>query len=216
MVGHKWVNYWVHMEFLNDTTGKMSKSNGDFLTLSKLEEKGYAPIVYRYFLLMASYRKQINFSFELLDGAKNGYENLVRKIANAVRQAEENGDKVNEDVVSRWRKQLLLDVSNDLNTAGVIADFQKDVLQTCGNADIVAITEFVDEILGLRLIDNARALLGAKNQDVPQEIWDLVNKRSEAKKARDYALADEIRAEILRLGYVVKDTKDGVEVFKES
>ena len=80
IIGHKWVNYWVHMEFLNDLSGKMSKSNGDFLTLSKLEDLGYNAIIYRYFLLLASYRKQINFAYNLLDAAKNSYENLLKKI----------------------------------------------------------------------------------------------------------------------------------------
>ena len=105
VIGHQWVNYWVHMEFLNDLSGKMSKSKGEFLTLSLLKEKGYSPLIYRYFLLLASYRTQLNFSYELLDGAKNGYENIIRKVAEIIKNP--SSETINEDVFNNWKKGFL-------------------------------------------------------------------------------------------------------------
>ena len=79
-LGHKWCNYWMHGEFLNDLTGKMSKSKGEFLTLNVLIEKGYDPIVYRFFCLNSHYRKQLVFSYDALDKAKDVYNSLKSKI----------------------------------------------------------------------------------------------------------------------------------------
>ena len=212
VVGHKWVNYWIHMEFLNDTTGKMSKSNGDFLTLSKLEEKGYSPIVYRYFLLMASYRKQINFSFELLDAAKNGYENLVRKIANILAESVATKVVENKQEVAKWREKMLGLVSDDLNTAGAIVVLQDLLKSNISSEEKIAVIEFADELLGLKLLENARALGDVSNVDVPMQIKKMAEERMTAKKAKNYALADELRMKILDAGYVIEDTADGFKI----
>ena len=148
VVGHKWVNYWVHMEFLNDLSGKMSKSNGEFLTLSLLKEKGYSPLVYRYFLLLASYRTQLNFSYELLDGAKKSYENIARKVSEIIKNATSDYDKV---VFEKWKTKILETLNNDLNTSGVIVILQ-DILKSDIDANTkLKLIEFFDEILGLYL-----------------------------------------------------------------
>ena len=208
VVGHKWVNYWVHMEFLNDLSGKMSKSKGDFLTLSKLEEMGYPAIVYRYFLLMASYRKQITFSYELLDGAKNSYENLVKKVALIVKNARGDFEK---PVVEKWRVQILETLNNDMNTAGAIVLLQ-ELLKSGESAETkLELIKFFDEVLGLNLIENAKAL-EISSVDVPEEITKMAEERLIAKKEKNYSKADELRNKISDAGYVVEDTADGFNI----
>ena len=211
VVGHKWVNYWVHMEFLNDLSGKMSKSKGDFLTLSLLESKGYPAIVYRYFLLLASYRKQLNFSYELLDGAKNSYDNLIKKIAKLLSADDK---KVNNSVVEEWKNKVLFTLNNDINTAGVIVLLQELLKSEVGVADKVEIIKFIDFVLGLRLIENANLLNENVDDDIPQEILDLAQARFEAKKAKDYAKADELRNKISEAGFVIEDRADGFNIKK--
>lgn len=208
VVGHKWVNYWVHMEFLNDLSGKMSKSNGEFLTLSLLKEKGYSPLVYRYFLLLASYRTQLNFSYELLDGAKKSYENIVRKVSEIIKNSTSDYDKV---VFEKWKTKILETLNNDLNTSGVIV-----ILQDIFKSDIDANTklkliEFFDEILGLEFIDSAKSLL---NITVPEEVETLAKLRWTAKQNKDYAKADELKKQIIDKGFQVEDKKDGYEIKK--
>ena len=209
VVGHKWVNYWVHMEFLNDLSGKMSKSNGDFLTLSKLEEMGYPAIVYRYFLLMASYRKQITFSYELLDGAKNSYENLVKKVAFVIKNVSGDFDK---NIVNEWKKKILETLDNDMNTAGVIVMLQ-ELLKSDESASVkLELIKFFDDVLGLNLVENAKALDVKTNVEVSEEITKMAEDRLKAKREKNYALADELRNKISDAGFVVVDTADGFEI----
>ena len=206
VIKHRWVNYWVHMEFLNDLSGKMSKSNGDFLTLSLLEEKGYPPIVYRYFLLLASYRKQLNFSYDLLDGAKKSYENLLKKISEFICL----GEDFNKDIFNSWKANILETLNNDMNTAGVIVLLQ-DLLKSDVDADTKsALVKLLDDILGLRLVENALALKNPANTiSIPEEVKALAEERVVAKANKDFVKADGLRAKILDLGFVVEDTKDG-------
>ncbi len=208
VVGHKWVNYWVHMEFLNDLSGKMSKSKGDFLTLSKLEEMGYPAIVYRYFLLMASYRKQLTFSYELLDGAKNSYENLVKKVALIIKNVSGDFDK---NIIDEWKKKILETLNNDMNTAGVIVLLQELLKSGESASTKLELIKFFDDVLGLNLIENAKAL-EVLSVDIPDEITKMAEERLKAKKEKNYALADELRNKILSAGYVVEDTADGFNI----
>ena len=111
-VGHKWCNYWVHGEHLNDSTGKMSKSKGEFLTLSLLESKGYNPLVYRLFCLESHYRKQLVFSYDAMDNTKKIYEKLLNKI----KQIKENKDgELDFDIINKYDEQFKEAISNDLN-----------------------------------------------------------------------------------------------------
>ncbi|MGN0930048.1 MAG: cysteine--tRNA ligase [Alphaproteobacteria bacterium] len=208
VIGHKWVNYWVHMEFLNDLSGKMSKSKGEFLTLSLLKEKGYSPLVYRYFLLLASYRTQLNFSYELLDGAKKSYENIVRKVSEIIKSATSDYDK---DVFEKWKTKILETINNDLNTSGAIVILQ-DILKSDIDANTkLKLIEFFDEILGLKFIDSAKSLL---NVNVPNEIEELAKLRWIAKQNKDYTKADELKKQIIDKGFLVEDKKDGYEIKK--
>ncbi|MBD5398213.1 cysteine--tRNA ligase [bacterium] len=210
VVGHKWVNYWVHMEFLNDVSGKMSKSNGEFLTLSLLKEKGYSALVYRYFLLLASYRTQLTFSYELLDGAKKSYENIVKKVADIIKSSTKDYDKF---VFEEWKTKILETLNNDLNTAGSIVILQ-DILKSDMDANTkLKLIEFFDEILGLEFIDSAKSLL---NVNIPDNIKELAKLRWFAKQNKDYAKADELKQQIINHGFQVEDKKDGFDIKKIS
>ena len=175
----------------------------------KLEEMGYPAIVYRYFLLMASYRKQITFSYELLDGAKNSYENLVKKVALIVKNASGVFEK---SVVEKWRVQILETLNNDMNTAGAIVLLQ-ELLKSDESAETkLELIKFFDDILGLNLIENAKALDMKTSVEVPEEITKMAEDRLKAKKEKNYALADELRNKISDAGYVVEDTADGFNI----
>ena len=114
-IGHKWCNYWFHVHHLNDKQGKMSKSKGDFLTVSLLEEKGYNPLVYRMFCLQSHYRKPLQFSYEVLDSVAAGYKKLKNRIAKLDKEG-----TVNEAKAAEYKKKFIDIVGNDLNTASGI------------------------------------------------------------------------------------------------
>jgi cysteinyl-tRNA synthetase len=203
VIGHKWVNYWVHGEFLNDTTGKMSKSSGEFLTLSALKERGYRPIEYRYFLLLASYRTMIEFSFEALDAAAAGYKNLVRRVAAL---GVESGD------AGEWGKRMLESVQNDLNTAEAITVLQELLKDSAAdNRTKLAAVKFIDSLLGLTLIEDAKAL----DVKIDADLQKLIDARAAAKAAKDFAKSDAIRAEIEAMGYIIEDAKDGIKITRK-
>ena len=193
------------MEFLNDLNGKMSKSNGDFLTLAKIENLGYSAIEYRYFLLLASYRKQINFSYTLLDSAKNGYEKLLKKIALL-----SDDNSVNDSIVNDYKDRILSIINNDFNTAGVLVLLQ-DLLKTSINDSTkIKIIEFIDVLLGLKFIENVSDLKKSNTErNIPDEIKKLAVQRQEFQKLKNYQAADELRNKIIFSGYNIIDTKDG-------
>ena len=208
-LGHKWCNYWFHVQHLNDETGKMSKSKGEFLTLSLLISKGYDPLVYRLFCLQSHYRKPLTFSYEQLDNARAAYEKLVKRIA----KLDTSGD-VDTAKVEEYRGKFIDKVGMDLNTSSgltVLYDALKD--ETSG-ATKRAITSKLDEVLSLGLIAAAEKMSAAENaapavSEEDRWIVDLINERAEAKKNKNYARADAIRAELTEKGITLIDTKDG-------
>lgn len=213
-LGHEWCNYWFHVHHLNTNSGKMSKSSGEFLTVSLLEEKGYNPLVYRFFCLNSHYRKSLVFSWENLDNAVISYNKLIDKIAPLT------ADKSGEVDTSEYRR--LIDefddaLGNDLNTSLAITAVH-DVLKSKTNAatKLALIAEF-DKVLGLDLIAAAEKTLAeaeASKPEIPAEVLDLVEQRKAARKEKNFALADEIRDKIAALGYEVKETRQGTEINK--
>ncbi|MDR2098497.1 MAG: cysteine--tRNA ligase [Rickettsiales bacterium] len=214
VVGHKWVNCWLHMEHLNDMSGKMSKSNGQFLTLSVLKERGYDPMAYRYYLLLASYRTQINFSFELLDAAKAAYENLLRRVSALLEYDRLPDDSaVDGELAAYYRKRMLSHLNNDLSTAGAIVVLHEALKDSAPNGKTkLAVVEYADEMLGLKIIERARDLLAGEEVEVKGELLRLVEARISAKEAKDWARADSLRLQIESMGYVIEDAKDGARV----
>lgn len=209
--GEKFVNYWLHGEFLDMGNEKMSKSSGKFVTLQTLMDKGYSPMDYRYFLLSAHYRKKQKFSFEALDGAKSGYKNLSGKILNLKKEA--SGETLrNDGFKNDYKKNFLDKINDDLNMPEAMAvmwDMLKD--DKLSASDKLETALDFDSVLGLKLGKEEQKKSG---DDIPDEIFSLVEKRNEAKKSKDFKSADEIRNLIKEKGYEIKDTKDGVEIKK--
>jgi len=211
--GEKFVNYWLHGEFLDLGSEKMSKSLGNFITMQTLLDKGYSPIDYRYFLLMAHYRKKLKFSFEALDSAKSGLKNLKSKIT-ALKNYEISAIELNS-VYSKnalnYKNKFHDSVNDDLNTPEAMAVLWELIKSDSISPDekLKLIYDF-EKILGLRMNE----MQDEEETEIPDEINELINKRTEAKKNRDFKLADEIRDLIKQKGYEIADTKDGVTAKK--
>ena len=218
-LGHKWCNYWFHVYHLNTNSGKMSKSKGEFLTVSLLESKGYDPIVYRFFCLQSHYRKSLVFSYENLDNAAIAYNKLIAKIA-SLKPAD--GEEVDNEAFTAIDGKFREAMDNDLNTSlGVTALY--DVLKAKTNAATkLALIESFDKVLSLSLLEHATALAEAKTESAAaetvstaeadisaEEIEALIVERREAKKAKNFARADEIRQYLSDKGVTLVDTREG-------
>ena len=199
-LGHKWCKYWFHVEHLNDESGKMSKSKGDFLTISLLSDKGYSPLVYRLFCLSSHYRKQLVFSYDRLDSFKSVYNKLKNKVL-ALK------DDGNLDNVSYYLDKFKKSIENDLNTSFMLTCLY-DVLKANDLTDAgkkYLIGEF-DKVLGLDLLVSEEK----KNSNLSyQYIKSKIEERRICKENKDYASADRIRDELLKEGVRLIDTKDG-------
>ena len=212
-LGHKWCNYWFHVHHLNTNGGKMSKSKGEFLTVSLLESKGYNPLVYRFFCLQSHYRKSLVFSYENLDNAVIAFNKIISKIA-AI-QKEESGE-VNKADFDKYREQFKEALDNDLNTSLAITALY-DVLKADINAKTkLALIDEFDKVLSLSLIDTAKSKDSASEaEEIPEEVMNLVNERTQARKNKDFALADELRNKIADMGYLLEETRQGTTIKKK-
>ena len=213
-VGHKWCNYWFHVHHLNTNSGKMSKSSGEFLTVSLLESKGYDPLVYRLFCLQSHYRKSLVFSYENLDNAAIAYKKLVAKIAALLK---EEGGAIDQAVFDERRAAFCAALDNDMNTSlGVTALYDVLKAKTTPATKLALIADF-DRVLSLDLIGAAQKLKDAEDaakataSDDPfiREIEDMIAKRAQAKKDKNYALADQIRNDLAARGVTIIDTPQG-------
>jgi len=218
-IGHEWCKQWFHVAHLNTNDGKMSKSKGEFLTVSLLEEKGFDPIVYRFFCLQSHYRKSLVFTWENLENAQGAYNKLVKRIA----AVKEEG-KVDADTFYAYREKFTQQVGNDLNTSmGVTAIYDVLKADMSGNTKLAILNDF-DRVLSLNLIDKAielreEAAKAAAAQTTAggivitgegdPAIDALVLQRAEAKKAKNWAEADRIRDELKAQGIEIVDTKEG-------
>ena len=213
--GEKWCNYWFHVHHLNDETGKMSKSKGDFLTVSLIESKGYDPLAYRFFCLQSHYRKPLVFSYPALDQAQASYNKLIRRIS-----ALKKSDTYDKGFVDSIKAKFIEVVGSDLNTAlGITTIYDILKAQTDDMSKLKAIEE-IDKVLCVGLIDRAEKLKAEKpaeatasapslDPELKAKVEDLIAKRAEAKKNKDFSLADQIRGELLDMGIVIKDTREG-------
>lgn len=212
-LGHKWCPYWVHGEHLNDQSGKMSKSNGEFLTLSLLEEKGYNPLVYRLFCLQSHYRNQLVFSYDALDTTKNTYQKLKNKI-NTLKNSE---NQIDESAFNKYQEKFKDAISNDLNTSLMLTTLY-DVLKADINDDtkLKLISSF-DTVLSLDLLKTDEAnSTNDLDKELLKHIEEKIEERKQAKQNKNFELADKIRDELLNEGIIIKDTREGVtyEVIK--
>lgn len=201
-VGHKWCNYWCHGAHLNDETGKMSKSKGEFLTVNLLINKGYNPLDYRYFCLNSHYRNSLVFSYDSLDTSRKAFNKLRSKVALLVRTGEVNQEKFNT-----YKEKFKEAFSNDINTAQMLTVVY-DVLKDNELNDVTKfkLIEDFDTVLSLDLTKKEEVKIeSALEEDIKKKI----EERSEAKKARDFAKADAIRDELLSNGIKLIDTREG-------
>ena len=215
IVGKPWVNYWVHYEWLLSKDGKMSKSSGDFLTVQDLIDRGYDPMAFRYMLLMGHYRQPLDFSFDALDAASNGYKSMVRRIAELLKG--HDSAPLDTAVFNEWHDKMLATISDNMKTAETLVLVHELLRDTNVNsATKIALFEFIDRLLGLQFIDRAKKLNDAESETVPAEIVALADARRAAKENKDWARADEIRAQIENAGWTVVDTRDGTKIVKRA
>ena len=215
---HPWCKQWFHVHHLNTNSGKMSKSKGEFLTVPLLEEKGFDPLAYRFFCLQSHYRKALVFSWESLENAQGAFNKLLKKIA-GLNPADGTPD---ETVLAEYKEKFLTRVGNDLNTSMGITALYDALKAKTNDATKLAILDSFDQVLSLSLLTKAEAI---KAKDAAQEsasqggytitgegdpeIDALVMHRYEAKKAKNFAVADRIRDELKAQGIEVTDVPNG-------
>ena len=219
-LGHKWCNYWFHVLHLNTNDGKMSKSKGEFLTVSLLESKGYDPLAYRFFCLQSHYRRNLVFSYENLDNAAGTFQKLIAKIA-ALQPS--GGEAVDEAALAALQAKFRKALDNDLNTSLAITAIYDALKAKTGAATKLAAIGDFDRVLSLDLLakaDAVRKAQAAQVKTVGEVIIDgegdpaidaLVKRRIDAKKAKDFALADQLRDELKAQGIAVTDLPNGAK-----
>ena len=201
-LGHKWCNYWCHGAHLNDQSGKMSKSKGEFLTVDLIKSKGYSPLDYKFFCLNSHYRNSLVFSYESLDGAKNAFNKLKSRIASIAEDGE-----VDNDIVNSYIDKFSDAFKNDINTSlmiTVLYDVLKDG-EVNGSTKRFIINEF-DKVLSLDLLKED---VKEVDSSLEEEILSKIEERKEAKKNKDFTKADAIRDELLAKGIKLIDTREG-------
>ena len=204
-LGHKWCNYWFHVHHLNDQTGKMSKSKGEFLTVSLIESKGYNPLAYRLFCLQSHYRKPLVFSYEALDQATGTYNKLKNRVAALAKDG-----AVNEAAVAEYKAKFVEAVGNDVNTSMGITLLYDVLKADLDDVTKRAIIGSFDEVLGLDLLKEGVAAEPAVDAELEAYVLAKIEERKAAKKEKNFELADAIRAELLEKGVEIKDTREGV------
>ena len=209
-IGHKWCNYWFHVMHLNDESGKMSKSKGDFLTVSLLEKKGYDPMAYRLFCLQSHYRKNLVFTWENLDNAVVAYNKIIAKIASM-----KDDGEVDQEAFAKLKERFVGALNGDLNTSLAVTAVY-DVLKAKTNdaTKLAALADF-DKVLSLNLLSAAEAIRKKEAEEAAAsadpEIDALVAARTAAKKAKNFAEADRIRDELKAKGIEIIDTPQGTK-----
>ncbi|NDL68205.1 cysteine--tRNA ligase [Anaerotalea alkaliphila] len=209
--GKPWVKYWWHGEFLLDNSGKMSKSKGEFLTLSLLEKKGFNPLVYRFYVLGSHYRKQLVFTYESLEMAKTAYGKLRNKVlaVKKAAEAEAGNPQRHPALAERYDQDFKNCLADDMNISNAITVLH-EVLKE-GELSPVEKLELVrafDTVLGL---DLDKETVEEFTEEELEFIREQIGKRAEAKKAKDFALADGIRNQLLEKGIAIEDTREGVK-----
>ena len=204
-LGHKWCNYWFHVHHLNDQSGKMSKSKGEFLTVSLIESKGYDPLAYRLFCLQSHYRKPLVFSYEALDQATGTYKKLKNRVA-----ALSKDGAVDEAAVAEYKAKFVEAVGNDVNTSMGITLLYDVLKAELTDATKRAIIGSFDEVLSLDLLKEEVAAEPAVDAELEAYVLAKIEERKAAKKEKNFELADAIRAELLEKGVEIKDTREGV------
>lgn len=203
LTGKNPAKFWIHGDFMQVDGGKMSKSLGNTYTIDQLIEKGYSPMIFRFFCLNAHYRKKLNFTFEGMDGAKVSYERLCASLL----KHKNSPTKTSEEVLNKYKKEFSEDVADDLNVPSALGVLFT-MLKEPASKDIYDLALDFDRIFGLSL----DKIEEKKEQDIPAEIIEKAELMQKARAEKNWAVADALRSEIGELGYIVKNTKDGYEI----
>ena len=204
-LGHEWVNYWFHTDWLVlDNNKKMSKSDGNFITVQTLIDEKYDPIVYRYYCLNANYNKQLVFNWEGMDSAKTTLSRLYKRILDLKKLSEGKNGKYNEKYALEFFTALFTDL-NVSKSLGILWNLLSDNEITSENKLATAL--LFDEILGLKLSE-----VDEEKKDIPENVLSIIMQRDEARKNKDYALSDKLRDKLVSLGYKVLDSKEGTKI----
>ncbi|MBQ8217643.1 MAG: cysteine--tRNA ligase [Oscillospiraceae bacterium] len=222
-LGHKWCKYWMHVLHLNTNSGKMSKSKGEFLTVSLLEEKGYDPLAYRFFCLQSHYRKSLVFSWENLDNAQTSYNKLISRIA-ALKPGE---GTIDVEAYSQLKEKFSAAMDNDLNSSLAVTALYDVLKAKTNDATKLALIASFDTVLSLDLLAKADAKREAMKKEAAAtaasfsiisesgeenaEITAKIQARQDAKKAKNFAEADRIRDELKAEGIEITDIPNGAK-----
>ncbi len=206
--GKRFANYWMHGEFLTEDSGKMSKSKGEFLTLSVLEREGFHPLEYRFLLMQAHYRSSLKFSFEALKAAQSGYRGIVERLTDWKGVEPAKGPYT--DLMKQKEKAFELSVFDDLNFPEALAVVFSVLKEPAlANEQKKALLMSFEETLGLGLFQSAEA-----KTTIPAEVLALAQAREEARKQKNWAESDRIRLELQKHGYKVLDSAEGPKITK--
>lgn len=221
-LGHKWCSYWMHVLHLNTNSGKMSKSSGEFLTVSLLEEKGYDPLAYRLFCLQSHYRKSLVFTWENLDNAQTSFNKLISKIA----ALKEDGGDIDTAAVEVLKGKFTAALDNDLNSSLSVTAIYDVLKYNTNDATKLFLLADFDRVLSLNLIEKAaKKREELKKQAVAAGEFTIVSETGEAdaaveakiearqaaKKAKNFAEADRLRDELKADGIEVTDIPHGAK-----
>ena len=199
-IGHKWCNYWVHTEHLNDSTGKMSKSNGEFLTVDLLVNKGYNPLAYRLFCLQSHYKNQLVFTYDSLDIASNTYNKLLSKI----KLVKKDDSVIDQESFDKYNDEFKSALADNLNTSNALTVLYDVLKSDLNNNTKLSLIESFDKVLSLDLLKEDKI-----DEDLVSYIEEMIEKRKIAKQNKDYELADSIRKELQEQGIILKDSREG-------
>ncbi len=206
VTGKKFVNYWMHNNFLQVDGGKMSKSLGNFYTLQNILDKGFSALDYRYFCLNAHYRSKLNFTWEGLQSAHNGYKNLKEKIQELHNKNVQQGKSLKQE--NKYLLQFEKSISDDLNTSQALAILWESIKdQNLSNSQQLSLIQEFDQVLGLELMQ--------EKEDIPAEIQKLAVKREKMRREKKWEESDKLRSLISEKGYEIKDIAEGFEIKKK-
>ena len=213
--GKKFVNYWLHNEHLLVEGKRMAKRYGNYYTLRDLLAKGYHPAAIRYLLMSTHYRQQLNFTFEGLEAAKNAVDRLtsfMHRLQDA--NGKESGEKIKQ-LIAQVQRDFGEAMDDDLNISVALAalfDFVREVNKLMDNN--LLSKEEAEEVYNLMLhFDKVLGVIGEakKEEKLPKEAEELIRKREEARKVKDWKTADKIREQLKAIGVIVEDTPQGVK-----
>ena len=198
-LGHEWCHYWFHNEHLLDETGKMSKSAGAILTVTRLKEEGYDPLAYRFMCLNSHYRKQLVFSYEALKKDQD----TLNKLKSKIQDIEPSGE-YSENDFKKYDDMFKEALSNDLNTSNALTILYDVLKSDISNNTKLKLIESFDKVLSLDLLKKNKV-----SNEIEEKALKLLEERNKYKQEKNYEKADEIRKEIESLGASIKDTREG-------